>query len=59
MKLLTLDVYDFIFSDGDAGGSEGSPSTRDPQLQESYSSESLEQLVSETDIKDLILTSIW
>ncbi|XP_028449850.1 rho guanine nucleotide exchange factor 18a isoform X2 [Perca flavescens] len=44
--------------DGDAGGSEGSPSTRDPQLQESYSSESLEQLADDnTQMPDYSLTS--
>ncbi|XP_035861188.1 rho guanine nucleotide exchange factor 18a isoform X3 [Sander lucioperca] len=44
--------------DGDAGGSEGSPSTSDPQLQESYSSESLEQLADDnTQMPDCSLSS--
>lgn len=65
---MTLDVCDFIFSDGESGerpsGSEGVPVYRrhtiaGPQLMEAYYSESLEQSVSDTDVKDLNFTSIW
>ncbi|XP_034742586.1 rho guanine nucleotide exchange factor 18a isoform X2 [Etheostoma cragini] len=43
---------------GDTSGSEGSPSTSDPQFQESYSSESLEPLADDdTPMPDCSLTS--
>lgn len=54
--LLTVDLF---LSDEDASGSEDVPITSDPQLQESPGSDSPEQSVSKTHVKDPRLTSIY
>lgn len=57
-------MYDFLFLDGDEAerpvGSEYiSHSSSDPQLQDMYYSESLEESVSEINVKDLKLPFSW